>query len=56
VARLSLEKDRLRFAPCLLADCPACTLRYRLGATAYEIVVSLWRHDDLNANFRARRR
>jgi cyclic beta-1,2-glucan synthetase len=36
---LTLERNRLRFAPCLPADWPAYTLRYRYGETAYGIVV-----------------
>jgi cyclic beta-1,2-glucan synthetase len=36
---LTLEKNRLRFAPCLPADWPAYTMRYRYGETAYDIAV-----------------
>jgi len=36
---LAREKDRLRFAPCLPADWTAFTMRYRHGATTYEIAI-----------------
>jgi len=36
---LTREKDRLRFTPCLPADWTAITIRYRYGATVYEISV-----------------
>jgi len=36
---VTLEKDRLRFAPCLPADWTAFTMRYRYRETVYEIAV-----------------
>jgi len=39
------EKDRLRFAPCLPAAWPGCTVRYRHGAGVYEIVITQVRDD-----------
>jgi cyclic beta-1,2-glucan synthetase len=39
------EKDRLRFAPCLPAAWPECTVRYRHGESVYEIVVTQGRGD-----------
>jgi len=34
---LAREADRLRFTPCLPAAWPGCAIRYRFGATMYEI-------------------
>ena len=36
---VTLEQDRLRFAPCLPADWPAFTMRYRYRETFYEIAI-----------------
>jgi cellobiose phosphorylase len=36
---LALEKDRLRFTPCLPAQWAGATIRYRFGATYYEIAL-----------------
>src|SRR6185312_17280106 len=36
---LTREKDRLRFTPCLPAEWTSFTIRYRHGATLYEIEV-----------------
>jgi cyclic beta-1,2-glucan glucanotransferase len=36
---LAREGDRLRFAPCLPADWPSFTIRYRYVETMYDIVV-----------------
>jgi cellobiose phosphorylase len=36
---LAREGDRLRFTPCLPATWTAFTMRYRYGATTYEIAV-----------------
>jgi len=36
---LTREKDRLRFAPCIPADWPAFTVRYRYRETVYDIAV-----------------
>ena len=36
---VTLESDRLRFAPCLPADWTAFTMRYRYRETTYDIVV-----------------
>ena len=43
---VTLEKDRLRLAPRLPADWPAFTMRYRYGATVYEIAVRRSRPGD----------
>jgi cellobiose phosphorylase len=36
---LSREKDRLRFSPCLPAHWTSMVIRYRYGATVYEISI-----------------
>jgi cellobiose phosphorylase len=36
---LTREKDRLRFAPCIPADWPEFSMRYRYGETLYDISV-----------------
>ena len=36
---LTLEKDRLRFEPCLPADWTEFTMRYRYGETMYDIAI-----------------
>ena len=36
---VTLERNRLRFTPCLPADWTGFTLRYRYGATTYDVAV-----------------
>jgi cyclic beta-1,2-glucan glucanotransferase len=46
------ERDRLRFAPCLPAAWPEYTVRYRHGASVYEIVVTQVRDESATGPMR----